>query len=93
MTMFYNRDTQLHDLSADSAYRSYLISRNQSPIVYHSSDRALEPFSIERSMFGTNFPVDRLVAPAEPTRSPPGTSPKQSGMPSFGGTPNVLTGF
>lgn len=38
MTMFYNRDTQLHDLSADSAYRSYLISRNQPPIIYHSGD-------------------------------------------------------
>ncbi|WP_197738362.1 hypothetical protein [Tardiphaga sp. P9-11] len=38
MTMFYNRDTQLHDFSADSAYRSYLISRNQPPIVHHSGD-------------------------------------------------------
>jgi hypothetical protein len=36
MTMFHNRDAQLHDLSADSAYRSYLISRNAPPIVYHS---------------------------------------------------------
>jgi hypothetical protein len=38
MTMFYTRDSQLHDLSADDAYRSYLISRNQQPIVYHSGD-------------------------------------------------------
>jgi len=38
MTMFFNRDTQAHDFSADSAYRSYLISRNQAPIVYHSGD-------------------------------------------------------
>jgi hypothetical protein len=38
MTMFHTRDHQLHDLSADSAYRSYLISRNQPPIVYHSGD-------------------------------------------------------
>jgi hypothetical protein len=46
MTMFYNRDTQLHDLSADSAYRSYLISRNQSPIVYHSSDIQWKRFCV-----------------------------------------------
>lgn len=38
MTVFYTRDSQLHDLSADDAYRSYLISRNQQPIVYHSGD-------------------------------------------------------
>lgn len=38
MTMFYTRDSQLHDLAADDAYRSYLISRNQQPIVYHSGD-------------------------------------------------------
>jgi formate-dependent nitrite reductase cytochrome c552 subunit len=36
MTMFHNRDIQAHDFSADSAYRSYLISRNQAPIVHHS---------------------------------------------------------
>ncbi|WP_441240927.1 hypothetical protein [Tardiphaga sp. 768_D3_N2_1] len=46
MTMFYNRDTQLHDFSADSAYRSYLISRNQPPIVYHSSDIQWKRFCV-----------------------------------------------
>jgi hypothetical protein len=38
MTMFYNRDTQAHDFSADSAYRAWLISRNDTPIVHHSDD-------------------------------------------------------
>jgi hypothetical protein len=38
MVMFFNRDTQAHDFAADSAYRSYLISRNQAPIVHHSGD-------------------------------------------------------
>jgi hypothetical protein len=38
MTMFFNRDTQAHDLSADSAYRAWLISRNQAPIIHHSPD-------------------------------------------------------
>lgn len=36
MTMFFNRDTQAHDFSADSAYRAWLISRNDAPIVHHS---------------------------------------------------------
>lgn len=36
--MFYSRDHQLHDLSGDDAYRSWLISRNQAPIVHHSGD-------------------------------------------------------
>jgi hypothetical protein len=38
MTMFHTRDHQLHDLAADDAYRSWLISRNQPPIVHHSGD-------------------------------------------------------
>lgn len=38
MTMFFNRDMQAQDFSVDSAYRSYLISRNQAPIVHHSGD-------------------------------------------------------
>jgi hypothetical protein len=38
MTMIHTRDSQLHDLAADDAYRSYLISRNQQPIVHHSGD-------------------------------------------------------
>jgi hypothetical protein len=38
MTMIHTRDSQLHDLAADDAYRSYLISRNQQPIVYHAGD-------------------------------------------------------
>ncbi len=38
MTMFFNRDMQAHDLSADSAYRAYLISRNDAPIVHHAGD-------------------------------------------------------
>lgn len=37
MTVFFNRDTQAHDFSADSAYRAWLISRNDAPIVHHSS--------------------------------------------------------
>jgi hypothetical protein len=36
--MFYSRDHQLHDFSGDDAYRSWLISRNQAPIVHHSGD-------------------------------------------------------
>jgi hypothetical protein len=36
--MFYSRDHQLHDFSGDNAYRSWLISRNQAPIVHHSGD-------------------------------------------------------
>ena len=46
MTMFFNRDTQAHDFSADSAYRSYLISRNQAPIVYHSGDMQWKRFCV-----------------------------------------------
>ncbi|MET0968231.1 MAG: hypothetical protein ABWY18_03440 [Tardiphaga sp.] len=38
MTMFHTRDSQLHDLNADDAYRAWLITRNQAPIVYHSGD-------------------------------------------------------
>jgi hypothetical protein len=38
MMMFHTRDSQLHDFAADDAYRSYLISRNQPDIVYHSGD-------------------------------------------------------
>lgn len=36
--MFYSRENGLHDVTGDDAYRSWLISRNQSPIVYHSGD-------------------------------------------------------
>lgn len=36
--MFYSRDHQLHDFSGEDAYRSWLISRNQAPIVHHSGD-------------------------------------------------------
>ena len=36
--MFYSRENQFHDLSGDDAYRSWLISRNQAPIVHHSGD-------------------------------------------------------
>jgi len=36
--MFHSREEQFHNLAADDAYRSWLISRNQSPIVYHSGD-------------------------------------------------------
>lgn len=46
MTMFFNRDMQAHDFSADSAYRSYLISRNQPPIVYHSGDIQWKRFCV-----------------------------------------------
>lgn len=46
MTMFFNRDTQAHDFSADSAYRAYLISRNQAPIVYHSGDMQWKRFCV-----------------------------------------------
>jgi hypothetical protein len=38
MTMFYSRENQYHDLTGDDAYRSWLISRNQPPIVYHSGE-------------------------------------------------------
>jgi hypothetical protein len=38
MTMFYTRDSQLHDFNADDAYRAWLISRNEPPIIYHSGD-------------------------------------------------------
>lgn len=38
MTIFNSRKARLRDLSGDSAYRQYLISRNQPPIVYHSAD-------------------------------------------------------
>lgn len=46
MTIFFNRDMQAHDFSADSAYRSYLISRNQAPIVYHSGDVQWKRFCV-----------------------------------------------
>ena len=36
--MYYSRDNQLHDFSGDDAYRSWLISRNQPPIIYHSGE-------------------------------------------------------
>lgn len=38
MTMFYSRQNELHDVSGGDAYRSWLISRNQPPIVYHSGE-------------------------------------------------------
>jgi hypothetical protein len=37
MTMFFTRDSQLHDVAADDAYRAYLISRAQPPIIHHSA--------------------------------------------------------
>ena len=37
--MFYSRDNQFHDLTGDDAYRAFLISRNQPPIVHYSGDR------------------------------------------------------
>jgi hypothetical protein len=46
MTMFFNRDMQAHDLSADSAYRSWLISRNHPPIVHHSGDVQWKRFCV-----------------------------------------------
>jgi hypothetical protein len=46
MTMFFTRDAQAHDFSADSAYRSYLISRNQAPIVHHSGDMQWKRFRV-----------------------------------------------
>lgn len=36
--MFYSRENQFHDLAGDDAYRSWLISRNQPPIVHHSGE-------------------------------------------------------
>ena len=36
--MFYSRENQYHDLTGEDAYRSWLISRNQAPIVHHSAD-------------------------------------------------------
>ena len=38
MTIFNSRKARLRDLSGDSAYRQYLISRNQPHIVYHSAE-------------------------------------------------------
>lgn len=46
MTMFFNRDTQAYDFAADSAYRSYLISRNEAPIVHHSGDMQWKRFRV-----------------------------------------------
>lgn len=46
MTMFFTRDTQAQDFSADDAYRSYLISRNQAPIVHHSGDMQWKRFCV-----------------------------------------------
>jgi hypothetical protein len=40
--MFYSRDSQYHDVTGDDAYRSWLISRNQAPIAYHSGDMHLK---------------------------------------------------
>lgn len=42
MTMLYSRDREYHDLTGDDAYRSWLISRNQAPIVHHSGDMHLK---------------------------------------------------
>ena len=36
--MFYSREDRFHNLTADDAYRSWLISRNQAPIVFHSGE-------------------------------------------------------
>ena len=36
--MLYSRDNQFHDITGDDAYRAFLISRNQPPIVHHSGD-------------------------------------------------------
>ncbi|MDB5618319.1 hypothetical protein [Tardiphaga sp.] len=36
--MFFSRENELHDLAGDDAYRSWLISRNQAPIVHHSGE-------------------------------------------------------
>lgn len=38
MTMFHTRNHQCDDFAADDAYRAWLISRNQQPILYHSGD-------------------------------------------------------
>jgi hypothetical protein len=36
--MFYSRENEFHDPAGADAYRSWLISRNQPPIVYHSGE-------------------------------------------------------
>ena len=36
--MLYSRDNQFHDFTGDDAYRSWLISRNDAPIIHHSGD-------------------------------------------------------
>ena len=36
--MFYSRDNRFHDFAGDDAYRAWLISRNQAPIIHHSGD-------------------------------------------------------
>jgi hypothetical protein len=46
MTMFFNRDTQAHDFSADNAYRAWLISRHDAPIVHHSGDIQWKRFRV-----------------------------------------------
>jgi hypothetical protein len=34
--MFYSREDEIYDVAGTDAYRAWLISRNQPPIVYHS---------------------------------------------------------
>jgi len=36
--MFHTREENFQNLAGDDAYRSWLISRSQPPIVYHSGD-------------------------------------------------------
>lgn len=46
MIMFHNRETQVHDLSADGAYRAYLISRSQTPIAHYSNGMRWKRFCV-----------------------------------------------
>jgi hypothetical protein len=39
MTMFQTRDSQLEDFHAIDAYRAWLISRDQAPMVSYAGDR------------------------------------------------------
>lgn len=54
MTMFQTRDSQLEDFIAVDAYRAWLISRDQAPIVAQTRDRQRKRLRVAARRLGNH---------------------------------------
>jgi hypothetical protein len=72
MTMFFTRDSELHDLAADDAYGAWLISRNAPPIVHHSAGMRWKRLAVAarltRNQIGGFFAAIRVALVANKMR-------------------------